>query len=83
MRAMQAASRRDPDNWQYAYGLAVTQALAGHDPVPTAKRARRLNPLSDLARKLERELRSRSPERRRRAAGRAAIPFRMTRKSRG
>ena len=32
--AMRNAQRRDPDNWHYAYGLAVTQALAGEDPRP-------------------------------------------------
>ncbi len=75
MQAMQAASRRDPNNWQYAYGLAVTQALAGREPAAAARRSRMLNPLSDLARRLERVLSSQSPARRRRAAGRAAVPF--------
>jgi hypothetical protein len=75
IRAMQGARRRDPDNWQYAYGLAVTQALAGRDPRPAAELARRLNPLSPLAQRLDRGLRSRSPARRRQVAGRADIPF--------
>jgi hypothetical protein len=75
VRAMRAAQRRDPRNWQYAYGLAVTQALGGEDPRPAARLARRLNPLSELARALERDLRSESPERRRRVAARAPIPF--------
>ena len=43
--AMRNAQRRDPDDWHYAYGLAVTQALAGQDPRPAAAQARRLNPL--------------------------------------
>ena len=34
--AMRNALRRDPDNWHYAYGLAVAQALAGEDPRPAA-----------------------------------------------
>ncbi|HYM56999.1 MAG TPA: O-antigen ligase family protein [Solirubrobacteraceae bacterium] len=75
VRAFEAARSRDPDNWQYAYGLAVTQALAGRDPTAAAAEARRLNPLSPLARDLQRGLRSRSAERRRRVAGRALIPF--------
>lgn len=75
VRAMRAARERDPRNWQYAYGLAVTQALAGEDPRPAAALARRLNPLGELARNLERRVRTASPQQRRRVAARAAIPF--------
>lgn len=75
VRAMRAAQARDPRNWHYAYGLAVAQALAGQDPRPAARLARRLNPLDDKARALERGLRSASPERRRRVAARAPVPF--------
>ena len=75
VRAMRAARERDPRNWQYAYGLAVTQALAGEDPRPAAALARRLNPLGELARNLERRMRTASPQQRRRVAARAAIPF--------
>ncbi len=73
--AMRAARVRDPHNWQYAYGLAVTQALAGEDPRPSAALALRLNPREPLARKLVRDMRAKSPERRRALAGRSAIPF--------
>ena len=45
MRAMRSARARDPDGWEYAYGLAVTQALAGQDPTAAAAAAHRLNPL--------------------------------------
>jgi hypothetical protein len=72
--AMLAAGRRDPRNWQYAYGLAIAQALAGEDPRPAAKRALRLNPLEPLARKLVKDMRTNSVRRRRTLAGRAAIP---------
>ncbi|HYH90667.1 MAG TPA: O-antigen ligase family protein [Solirubrobacteraceae bacterium] len=72
--AMRSARRLDPDNWQYAYGLAAVQALAGEDPTAAARLARRLNPLDPLARSLERGLRSRSPARRRAVAAKAAIP---------
>jgi len=72
--AMRAAQKRDPRNWQYAYGLAIAQALAGEDPRPSAALAVRLNPLEPLARKLARDMRSKSAERRRTLAGRAAIP---------
>ena len=44
VRAMEAARERDPDNWVYAYGLAVTQALAGRDPAAAIADARRLEP---------------------------------------
>ena len=72
--AMRAARRVDPGNWQYAYGLAIVQALAGEDPTGAAQLARRLNPLEPLARNLERGLRSRSPARRRAVAAKAGIP---------
>jgi hypothetical protein len=39
------AVERDPDNWQYHYGLARAQAAAGIDPRREAARALRLNPL--------------------------------------
>ena len=42
---LERASERDPDNWQYHYGLARAQAAAGIDPRPEAARALRLNPL--------------------------------------
>ena len=72
--AMRSARRVDPGNWQYAYGLAIVQALAGEDPTAAARLARRLNPLEPLARNLERGLRSRSPARRRAVAAKAGIP---------
>jgi O-Antigen ligase len=75
VRAMREAQQRDPRNWQYAYGLAATQALAGEDPRRAARLARRLNPLGELPRALERGLRSDSPQRRRRFAARAPVPF--------
>jgi O-antigen ligase len=73
--AMRNAQRRDPANWHYAYGLAVTQALAGEDPRPAAAQARRLNPLEPLTISLQRRLSSNSPARRRAAAARSPIPF--------
>ena len=72
--AMRAARQRDPRNWQYAYGLAVTQALAGEDPRSAARLALRLNPLEPLAGKLVREMRTDNVKRRRALAGRADIP---------
>jgi hypothetical protein len=72
--AMRNAQRRDPGNWQYAYGVAVTQALAGEDPRPEAAHARRLNPYEPQTGQLQKALSSRSPARRRAAAGRLPIP---------
>jgi hypothetical protein len=48
--AMQAAIERDPGNWTYRYGLALTKAAAGEDPRPDARIAREMNPLSQLTR---------------------------------
>jgi hypothetical protein len=73
--AMRSARRRDPGNWQFSYGLAVAQALAGEDPRPAARLARDQNPLEPLAVRLERELRRGGAERRRAVAARAQIPF--------
>jgi O-antigen ligase len=42
--AMQDALDRDPDNWEYRYGLALARAVAGEDPRPDARLALRLNP---------------------------------------
>jgi hypothetical protein len=72
--AMRAARRHDPGNWQYAYGLAVTQALAGEDPRPAAQLALRLNPLEPLTRTLARNMQTNSAKRRRARANRAVIP---------
>ena len=63
------------DDWHYAYGLAVTQALAGQDPRPAAAQALRLNPLEPYAISLARRLSSDSPARRRTQAARSRIPF--------
>jgi O-antigen ligase len=50
VQAMQAAIERDPDNWTYRYGLALTKAAAGVDPRPDARLAHEMNPLSQLTR---------------------------------
>jgi hypothetical protein len=72
--AMRAAQRRDPHNWQYAYGIAITEALAGEDPRPAAQLALRLNPLEPLAGRLVRDMRTTSARVRRTRAGHAPIP---------
>ena len=45
---MQEAIDRDPDNWNFHYGLALARGAAGLDPRPEAL-ARRINPLEPLA----------------------------------
>jgi hypothetical protein len=75
LRAFRAARDRDPENWRYAYGLAVAQALAGEDPRRSAALAVRLNPREPRARDLAGALDGDRPGRWRRAAARADLPF--------
>jgi hypothetical protein len=73
--AMRSALRRDPENWRYAYGVAVAEALAGRDPRAAAALAHRLNPLERLAAELDRDLgETASRARWRRIAARARLP---------
>jgi hypothetical protein len=74
VRAMEAARARDPQNWQYAYGLAIAQAISGADPRAAADAALRLNPHEASARSLARAMASRSAKQRFAAAARAVIP---------
>jgi hypothetical protein len=74
LQAMQAAVRRDPDNWRYRYGLAVAQAIAGKDPRAAARLAVRRNPQEPIARSLARAMDASSAAARYRAAARAPIP---------
>jgi O-antigen ligase len=46
--AMQTAVSLDPDDWNYRYDLAVMQAAAGLDPLPTARQALAMNPHEPL-----------------------------------
>jgi O-antigen ligase len=73
--AMRAAESRDPGNWQYAYGVAVAQALAGQDPRAAARRALARNPLEPLASRFARAVRRDDPKAWRRAGARAPIPL--------
>jgi hypothetical protein len=74
LKAMQRAHARDPENWQYLYGIAVAQAIGGKDPRATAAEALRRNPHQALARSLARALDTPSAARRFRAAAHAGIP---------
>ncbi|MDQ4049264.1 MAG: O-antigen ligase family protein [Actinomycetota bacterium] len=51
VQMMEEAVKRDPDNWEFRYGLALVRGAAGLDPRPAARAAQRLNPRSRLARK--------------------------------
>lgn len=45
VQMLERAVARDPDDWEYHYGLALAQAAAGQDPRAAARRAKQLNPL--------------------------------------
>jgi len=48
VQAMEKAIARDPGNWDYHYGLALTRGAAGLDPRPAAGRALQLNPRAGM-----------------------------------
>ena len=74
---MRNAQRRDPDDWHYAYGLAVSQALAGQDPRPAAAGGAAAQPArADDTISLARRIAPSAARRRWRAeAARSQIPF--------
>jgi len=45
---MQEAIDRDPDNWNFRYGLALARAAAGLDPRREVRQARDMDPLEPL-----------------------------------
>ncbi|MGI8729002.1 MAG: O-antigen ligase family protein [Solirubrobacteraceae bacterium] len=73
LRAMGNAVRRDPDNWEGHYGLAIAQAAAGRDPRPALAEAQRLNPREVLVTET-RELLGDDPGRWKTSVGRARLP---------
>ena len=75
VQAMQNAVRRDPRNWQYHYGHALTRAAAGLDPRPQLRRARRLNPREDLLREASRRFDTASARTWERRAVAARLPL--------
>ena len=50
--ALEHAVERDPDNWEFRYGLAIVRGSAGLDPRPAADAALRLNPRDVLTQSL-------------------------------
>jgi len=75
VRVMQQAVERDPDNWEFHYGLALVRGAARMDPRPAARRALELNPLSELADAAVRRFDTRSPVRWERRARRSPLAF--------
>jgi Flp pilus assembly protein TadD len=72
----ESAVRRDPDNWELHYGLALTRAAAGLDPRPEARRTLKLNPREPRARRALAGFRHGHRAAWRRQAARSPIPIR-------
>jgi hypothetical protein len=70
---MRRAVALDPGNWRLVYDLAVLDALDGHDPRPTLREARRLNPRSWFLRIAVRPFRGNTPQAWQAAARRADL----------
>ena len=74
-RMMEQAVRRDPDNWEFRYGLALVRGAARLDPRSAARAARRLNPRDPLARQVVERFATKDPEKWERRARAAHLPF--------
>ena len=75
---MEQAIDRDPDNWEYWYGLALVQGAAGRDPRPAARHANRLNPRENRTEAAIREFTgTANPRTWRKRALEARLPFRQ------
>ena len=75
-RMLQNAVSKDPGNWEWHYGLALTRGAAGLDPRPAIRAARRLNPLSGLLIRTENAFAGKDPRKWRRRALAARLPIR-------
>lgn len=75
-KAMESAVDRDPENWELHYGLAMSQAVQGKNPMRQLRQTSRLNPLEPLViEELERFEAAKSPAQRRRLAEGAGLPL--------
>ncbi len=74
-RMLTAALRRDPDNWELLYGLALVRASDGKDPRPVLRRARAANPREPMVDDALRRMRSRRPAVWRREALASTLPI--------
>jgi cytochrome c-type biogenesis protein CcmH/NrfG len=74
VRALANAVRKDPDNWEGHYGLALVRAADGRDPRPELRLARRLNPREPLVPGAQRLFATNDPRAWRRRAPQARLP---------
>jgi len=74
VKAMDRALARDPENWEYHYGLALVRASAGLDPRPQTRAALRLNRESSLTQQASRDFLTGDPTDWRRRASQARLP---------
>lgn len=75
VQMMGEAVKRDPDNWEFHYGLALVRGAAGLDPRPAAEAAHRLNPRNELTRDAVRRFDTADPVKWERRARAARLPF--------
>jgi hypothetical protein len=71
---MESAVERDPENWEYHYGLAIVRATAGADPRDAARRANELNPRENRTQEAVRRLVGTNPRVWRKRALRQQLP---------
>ena len=76
VQMLENAVSRDPGNWEWHYGLALTRGAAGLDPRPAIRAARRRNPLSGPLKRAESAFATDDPREWRRRALRARLPIR-------
>lgn len=58
---MKSAVDRDPNNWNFHYGLALARGAAGLDPRPQVRRARDMNPLDPFVQGAEKRFGTNRP----------------------
>jgi hypothetical protein len=71
---MLRATRKDPDDWQLHYGLALVSGAAGIDPRPAARKAESLSPTEAEAQEATRVFATDDPAQWRRASARLPLP---------
>ncbi len=75
VQMMEEAVSRDPDNWEFRYGLALVRGAARLDPRAAAREAQRLNPRSELTRDAVRRFNTNDPQKWERRARTARLSF--------
>jgi O-antigen ligase len=74
LQSMRRAVERDPENWEFRYGLTVVRAVAGRDPRPSARATLRLDPRGLMAQDLVRRFRIDDPAAWRKRGRTAPLP---------